>query len=148
MMTDAEAVFWAAFKASGAAPADADQRYHSSFGVGEGSEAGASLILSGRKTATSSLPQDFGRQGPPRPGDLSILTAGERSLAVIETLSIRPLCLRQMDAAFAEAYAEWPGPEAFRAGMLDWYRGVDPAFTEDSPLLAERFRVLWRPPAG
>jgi uncharacterized protein YhfF len=145
-MTPAEAAFWAAYKTSGAAPADADQRYHSSFGVGAGSDEGAALILSGAKTATSARPADFGDQPPPGPGSLSILLgAGGVPRAVVETLSMRPSCLEAMDDGFVAAYAEWPDRAAFIAGMLDWYRQADPDFGPRSTLLAERFRVVWVP---
>jgi uncharacterized protein YhfF len=145
-VTGAEATFWAAFLASGSAPPDAAARYHSSFGVGSGSDEGAALILSGRKTATSALPADFGDRGPPRPGDLSILLAGGgRPVAVVETLSMAPTTLAGMDADFAAAYAEWPDLESCRAGMLGWYTGADPTFTDRSTLLAERLRVVWVP---
>jgi hypothetical protein len=29
--------------------------------------------------------------------------------------------------------------------MLQWYQSIDPAFTADTPLLCERFRVVWAP---
>jgi len=145
-MTPAEAAFWTAFKASGAAPPDADARFHSAFGIGGGSDEGAALILSGAKTATSSLPQDFGDQPPPKPGDLSILLgAGAVPRAVVETVSMQPMSLDEMDDAFIAAYAEWPDARSFRAGMIEWYQGVDSAFTPTTPLLCERLRVIWTP---
>jgi uncharacterized protein YhfF len=139
-----QAAFWAAYCASPGAPPDAEYRFHSCFGIGSGSDASAAPVLSGAKTATSALPSDFGPEGPPRPGSLSILTGDAgRPLAVIETLSLRETTLAAMDDDFARAYGEWPDPAAFRAGMLDWYRGQDPGFTPDSPLLAETLRVVW-----
>lgn len=146
-MTLAEAEFWAAFKASGTAPPDADARFHSAFGVGSGSDEGAALVVSGAKTATSSRPEDFGDQPPPAPGDLSILLgAGGVPRAVVETLSMTRSSLDEMDDDFVAAYSEWPDRAAFHAGMLEWYQGVDPGFTARSPLLCERFRVIWVAP--
>ena len=143
-LTPDQAAFWAAFCASLAAPRDAEGRFHSVFGVGSGTDEGAALILSGAKTATSSRPADFGAEGPPVPGSLSILTgAAGAPRAVVETLTLRPTCLAGMDADFARAYAEWPDLAAFRAGMLAWYRGQDPDFTDRTPLLAETLRVIW-----
>jgi uncharacterized protein YhfF len=143
-MAPEEAVFWAAWKATGTAPPDADARFHSAFGIGGGTDEGADLILSGAKTATSALPQEFGDQPLPKPGDLSILLgAVGRPRAVVETLSMTAMTLNDMPPDFVAAYAEWPDAPAFRAGMLQWYQGVDPGFTEDSPLLCERFRVVW-----
>jgi uncharacterized protein YhfF len=139
-----QAAFWAAFRASPQAPPDADARFHSAFGVGSGTEEGAAEILSGRKTATSSRPEDFAPGPLPQPGSLSLLTGAQgRPVAVIETLSIQSLSLAEMDAAFIAAYGEWDDAAAFHAGMLEWYQALDPGFTPQTPLLAERFRVVW-----
>ncbi|QYK42616.1 MAG: ASCH domain-containing protein [Paracoccaceae bacterium] len=145
-MTEGQAAFWAAYMASGAAPPDADARFHSAFGIGAGSDEGADLVVCGSKTATSSHPKEFGDQPPPKPGDLSILLgAAGRPRAVVETLSMTRLCLNAMPPDFIAAYAEWPDAAAFRAGMLQWYQALDPAFTADTALLCERFRVVWTP---
>ena len=146
-LTPDQAAFWAAFLASPAAPPDADARFHSVFVIGSGSDAGAALILSGVKTATSSLPDEFQGIAPPTPGSLSLLTgAGGRPMGIVETLSITPLTLSQMDEAFSAAYAEWPDHASFSQGMSEWYQSVDPGFTAETPLLAERFRVIWPTP--
>ena len=146
-LTPDQAAFWAAFLASPTAPADADARFHSVFAIGSGSDTGATLILSGVKTATSSLPSDFQGIAPPGPGSLSLLTgAAGRPMGVVETLSMTPLTLSQMDASFSTAYAEWPDHRSFVQGMIEWYQSVDPGFTAETPLLAERFRVIWPKP--
>jgi uncharacterized protein YhfF len=143
-LTPDQAAFWAAFLASPTAPADADARFHSVFAIGSGSDTGATLILSGVKTATSSLPSDFQGIAPPTPGSLSLLTgAAGRPMGVVETLSMTPLTLSQMDDSFSAAYAEWPDHTSFVQGMIEWYQSVDPGFTAETPLLAERFRVIW-----
>ena len=146
-LTPDQAAFWAAFLASPTAPPDADARFHSVFAIGSGSDTGATLILSGVKTATSSLPSDFQGIAPPTPGSLSLLTgAAGRPMGVVETLSMKPLTLSQMDEAFSAAYAEWPDHTCFVQGMIEWYQNVDPGFTAETPLLAERFRVIWPTP--
>jgi uncharacterized protein YhfF len=146
-LTPDQAAFWAAFLASPAAPPDADARFHSVFAIGSGSDAGATLILSGTKTATSSLPAEFQGIAPPIPGSLSLLTgAGGRPMGIVETLSMAPLTLSQMDEAFSASYAEWPNHTGFVQGMIEWYQSVDPGFTAETPLLAERFRVIWPTP--
>ncbi len=143
-LTPDQAAFWAAFLASPTAPPDAGARFHSVFAIGSGSDAGAALILSGVKTATSSLPAEFEGTTPPIPGSLSLLTgAAGRPMGIIETLSITALPLAQMDDAFRIAYAEWPDQASFERGMIEWYQGLDPNFTADTPLLAERFRLIW-----
>jgi uncharacterized protein YhfF len=139
-----QAAFWAAFLGSPAAPKDAEARFHSVFGVGSGGDEGAALILSRAKTATSSLPSEFAPDAAPVPGSLSLLTGAKcRPLAVVETLSICSMTLASMGDDFIKAYAEWPDRDAFVRGMTEWYQGLDPDFTADSPLLAERFRVIW-----
>ena len=146
-LTPDQAAFWAAFLASPTAPPDADARFHSVFAIGLGSDTGATLILSGVKTATSSLPAEFQGIAPPTPGSLSLLTgAAGRPMGVVETLSMTPLTLSQMDEAFSAAYAEWPDHTSFVQGMIEWYQNVDPGFTAETPLLAERFRVIWPKP--
>jgi uncharacterized protein YhfF len=143
-LTPDQAAFWAAFLASPTAPPDADARFHSVFAIGSGSDAGATLILSGVKTATSSLPSDFQGIAPPTPGSLSLLTgAAGRPMGIVETLSMTPLTLSQMDDSFSAAYAEWPDHASFVQGMIEWYQSVDPGFTGETSLLAERFRVIW-----
>lgn len=146
-LTPDQADFWSAFLASPTAPADAEARFHSVFAIGSGSDAGAALILSGVKTATSSLPSEFQGIAPPIPGSLSLLAgAAGRPMGIIETLSITALPLNQMDDSFRVAYAEWPDQASFVEGMIEWYQGVDPDFTAETPLLAERFRVIWQKP--
>ncbi|MCU0904008.1 MAG: ASCH domain-containing protein [Tabrizicola sp.] len=143
-LTPDQAAFWAAFKASPDAPPDADARFHSAFGIGAGSDEGAAEIVSGRKTTTSSQMSDFAPGAAPVAGSLSLLTGAEgRPVAIIETVWIGPLSLDQMDADFIAAYGEWDDPEAFRAGMLQWYQELDRDFTASTPLLAERFRKIW-----
>lgn len=143
-LTPEQAAFWAAFLASPAAPPDAERMFHSAFGVGSGTDEGAALILSGRKTATSALPSEFLPGAPPVPGSLSLLYAARgRPVAIIETLSVTRQTLADMTPDFITAYGEWGGPDAFRIGMREWYQSQDPAFTDQTPLLAERFRVVW-----
>lgn len=139
-LTPDQAAFWAAFLASPTAPPDADARFHSVFAIGSGSDTGAALILSGTKTATSSLPAEFQDIAPPIPGSLSLLTgAGGRPMSIVETLSITPLTLGQMDEAFSAAYAEWPDHAAFIQGMIQWYQGVDPGFNRRDPASGRAF---------
>jgi uncharacterized protein YhfF len=143
-LTPDQAAFWSAFLASPAAPPDASARFHSAFGIGDGSEEGARLVLTGIKTATSSRLADFGDQGPPRPGSLSMLLgSGGAPRAIVETLRVWPMSLAQADETFAKAYAEWPDSAAFREGMLQWYQRDDPAFALETPLICETFRVIW-----
>jgi uncharacterized protein YhfF len=144
-MTPAEAAFRVAFKASGAAPPDADARYHSACAIGGGSDEGAALVLSGAKTLSSWLPAEF-PEYPPAPGHLSILLGAVGTpRAVIETVRVWPMTLAETTEGHAAAYAEWPGLAAFRQRMLDWYRRQNPAFGPDTTLMFEEQRLLWAP---
>ena len=107
------------------------------FSIGEGSDARAALVLSGAKTATSSLPSRFAAGSAPVAGSLSLHTAAAgRPVAIVETPSMPPMSLADIDADFRVAYAEWPDTASFLRGMIEWYRRLDPAFTADIPLLA------------
>jgi uncharacterized protein YhfF len=146
-LTPDQAAFWAAFRDSPTAPSDAEDRFHSVFGVGAGSDEGAAEIVTGRKTATSSHPSEFPDGTAPVAGSLSLLTGAHgRPVAIVETLWTGPLSLDEMDADFIRAYGEWDDPAAFRAGMLKWYQDIYPDFTPATPLLAERFRAIWSRP--
>jgi hypothetical protein len=57
-------------------------------------------------------------------------------VAIVETPSMAPMSLGDMDADFRAASAEWPDTASFLRGMIEWYRRLDPAFTADTPLLA------------
>ena len=98
--------FWTAFLASGAAPEGATLL--ECFRIGdspESADAGAALVLSGVKTATSQLPAAGAT--PPAPGDLSILLDGAgRPVAVVETVAVASVALDAMDEALARAYGE------------------------------------------
>jgi uncharacterized protein YhfF len=143
-LTPDQAAFWSAYLASPATPPDAEDRFHSVFAIGAGSDSGASEIVTGRKTATSSHPSEFADSTAPVAGSLSLLTGAHgRPVAIVETLWTGLLSLDEMDAGFIRAYGEWDDPAAFRAGMLEWYQGLFPDFTAATPLLAERFRVIF-----
>jgi uncharacterized protein YhfF len=145
-LTPEQAAFWAAFRASAAASPDAEDHFHSVFAIGAGSDEAAAEVVAGKKTATSSHLSEFAPGAAPVPGSLSLLAgSGGRPVAIVETLWTGPLSLDEMDADFIAAYGEWDGPDAFRAGILSWYQALAPDFTSATPLLAERFRVIWAP---
>jgi uncharacterized protein YhfF len=111
-------------------------------------------ILSGAKTSTTSLAAQYGAAEPmPAVGDRSAVvdSAGE-PVAAIEVTEIRVVRLADVDLRHAvdegEGYAsvaEWrAGHERFWHGAeMRGYLG-DPDFTvdDDTPVVAERFRVL------
>jgi uncharacterized protein YhfF len=112
-------------------------------------------ILSGAKTTTTGLLDDYERDGEPlpRPGDREVVTdsAGE-PVALIETVAVRVVRVGDVDLAHAlgegEGYAtvaDWrAGHEAFwHSTQMREYVG-DPAFTVDDDTLAVaiEFRVV------
>jgi uncharacterized protein YhfF len=111
-------------------------------------------ILSGAKTSTTSLAAQYGAAEPmPAVGDRSaVVDSAGRPVAAIEVTEVRVVRLADVDLRHAvdegEGYAsvaEWrAGHERFWHGAeMRGYLG-DPDFTvdDDTPVVAERFRVL------
>ncbi|MFD8020997.1 ASCH domain-containing protein [Streptomyces lavendulae] len=112
-------------------------------------------VLSGAKTTTTGLLEEYEREGEPlpEPGDRAVLVdSAERPLAVLELTEVRVLRLAEVDLRHAldegEGYASvaewrtshegfWHSPE-LRAAM------GDPHFTvgDDTLVVTERFRLL------
>lgn len=108
------------------------------------------LVLSGRKTGTSSAAQPYAVRGEPvpRPGDLSIILDGSgrpRALIVTTAIDVVP---------FAEVGAEHAAAEGEGDLSLEHWREVHRAFfaaelaevgldlDESTPVVLERFRLL------
>ena len=81
------------------------------FKIGDSTESaneGLALILSGEKTATSSLPEEFAEGRPPRKGDFSIVLDGaDMPGAVVETTDVTWVSFSDVTHSFARAYGEW-----------------------------------------
>ena len=90
-MAPAVALFWAAFLDRIEDAEDARARWYDVFSIGDdaaAADAGARLILTGAKTATSSLLWEYEASGarPPFEGALSILLDGKAvPICVVET---------------------------------------------------------------
>lgn len=112
-------------------------------------------ILSGDKTATTSLVAEYEHCGEPYPrvGARSVVVdSAEELVAVIETTDVRVVPLAEVDAEHArsegegtDTVAEWRSVhEAFwhsadmRAALEDPGLAVD----DDTPVLLERFRLV------
>ncbi len=146
--------FWSAYLRSPDAPEAAVYRLYDSCRIGdnkEGADEGARLVLSGRKTASSSLLWEYEATGrpPPSVGGLSILEDGEgRPVCVFETTEVELRHFDTVDTAFAADYGEWDGSlETWRRQSWQYYAAVcaglgrEPA--EDMLLVCERFRVVY-----
>jgi len=112
-------------------------------------------VLSGAKTTTTALLQDYAHAGDPLPavGQRSALVdSDERSVAVVEVTEVRILPLKEVDLAHAldegegyESVAQWRAQhERFWHGPLMREALGDPEFTvtDETAVVAERFRVV------
>lgn len=147
------ASFWGDFlKSSGRA---ADERCYEAFSFGDNealaNELGA-LVQRGIKRATAESAWAFEARGvrAPQPGDLSIVTdAAGRPLCIIETESVDVLPFREVGADFAAAEGEGDGSlqywrQAHAVYFTRTCARIGREFTEDMPVVCERFRIVHR----
>lgn len=152
------AALWRAFLHASGTPADASGRLYDVMRVGDtaaSADAGARLILAGVKTATSSLPGEYGAgRDPPAAGSFSIVLDGrDRAVCIIETLGVEPRPFREIDAAFARDYGEWDRTLAtWRRECGAYYATLAGRlgllWSQDTPLLCERFRLVFAAPGS
>ena len=132
----------------------ANELFYDSFSIGydaQDAEIGAQQILSGEKTATSALLWEMEEEKMPLPevGSLSIVEDGNREpRCVIETTWVDVIPFGQVNAEFARDYGETDGTlEAWRRLMNECYSEdcieLGREFTEETPLVCERFRVVF-----
>ncbi|MFI6599641.1 ASCH domain-containing protein [Nonomuraea sp. NPDC050536] len=112
-------------------------------------------ILSGEKTTTTGLLADYEYAGDPLPVPGrwgAVVDSGERPVALIETVEVRVVPVKEIDREFAIAEGEgyttvaewratherfWHSPE-----MIAALGGQDPVIDDDTLVVAERFRLL------
>jgi uncharacterized protein YhfF len=146
--------FWKKFVAQSAVP-DAAEKYFNTRRVGDTKAAGdeaAQLVLSGAKTAASSLRMVYEIAGEPLPekGSLSIFEDGSgRPVAVIETTDVVIDKFFEIDDAFVRAYGEWGGSlkswrRQCRAHYSPICRSLGRPFSEETEMVLERFRVVFK----
>ena len=105
------------------------------------------LVLTGRKTATSGLRQDYVDIGEPLPkvGDLSIIVDGEgRPRALVRNVEVREV--RFGDVTPAQAAAEGEGDctlESWREGHLEFWLREGYEVGDEDLVVWERFKVLY-----
>lgn len=109
-----------------------------------------SLILAGRKTATSSLVSDYEVEGEPlpEPGELELLLdSNDRGVAVLETVAVTVVPLG--DIPWSHVVAEGEG----HTSLADWRRDHEvfwaahsPAghLDDSTPVVMQEFRVVER----
>ncbi|MBI4415796.1 MAG: ASCH domain-containing protein [Euryarchaeota archaeon] len=124
------------------------------FGSKRTARAIAALVLEGTKTATGSLKWVYQAENKPipKPGDLSVITDGSKHpVCVIEDTEIRVVPFDKVDARFAFDCGEGDRTlEGWRKGYWQYIEtecariGRRP--TRKTPLVCERFRVVYKEP--
>ncbi len=141
--------------ASDCCPSNAAERFDVSFRIGitdETADEGVRLILSGEKTATSSLLWEYEESGKPLPyvGALSVLEDGAGNpVCVIETNWVEIIPFDEIDAKFARDYSETDGTlEHWREVFWDYYSEECEKsgwkMLQTTPMVCERFHVIFR----
>ena len=146
---------WQYFLNSSECPDDANKLFMESFQIGSNeaeAEEGARLILSGEKTATSALLWEIEHEQRTMPfvGALSVVEDGQgKPVCVIQTNWVETIRFTDVDADFARDYAETADGsiDAWYDEFEDYYAYVceqmGRTLTEDTPLVCERFRVIF-----
>lgn len=153
MEMESIAAFWSASRA--ALGPGAPEQPPPSWSFGDSPELAdelLALVMDGRKTATCDSVWAYEAAGEPlpQPGDLSIVLDGRGAPAcVIETTEVRIMPMNEVDAQFA--YDEGEGDRSYenwRQGHLRFFtracKELGCTFDESMPVVAERFRVVYR----
>jgi uncharacterized protein YhfF len=124
-------------------------------GWGDGPELAdelGALIVQGTKTATCSALWEWEARGEPipEPGLITIVLDGRgKPLCIVETVEVSIRKYNEMDDDFARDEGEgdlslnyWR--EAHRNYFTRVLRKIDKEFSENMPLVCERFRVIYR----
>jgi uncharacterized protein YhfF len=155
MGEDLVRVYWEAFLAS--LPADSPYREKAydpdSFGDSpEMADGLGALVLSGLKTATCSSMWEWeaGGEALPETGSIWIvLDGGGKPICITEIPEVTIRKYKDVDAGFARAEGEGDPTLAYwRQAHRDYFTRVLPEigkeFSEDMPLVCERFRVIYK----
>jgi uncharacterized protein YhfF len=147
------ALFWAQFELSHGA--EASSRFYEAFHFDDNERSAnelVELVLAGKKRATASLLWSFEQsgQGPPKAGDLSVVTDWNGiPLCVIETISTSVVAFDEVSAEFAAAEGEGDG-------SLDYWRRVHSEYFQREcarigrepvaplPVVCEHFELVYR----
>ena len=110
------------------------------------------LILSGKKTGTSSALWEWEAEGTPipQPGMISIVLDGlDHPICIIETTEVLVSRFNAVDEEFAHAEGEGDlSLEYWRQAHTKFFSRVLPKFgrefSEDMPLVCERFKIIYK----
>lgn len=121
------------------------------FAEGEAADELAELTLAGRKRATTSCYEAYRAENEPLPrkGELSVVTDGQgEPRCVIETTEVRVLPFGEVTWALCSREGEdecietWQ--ETHRRIFTEEGRRLGYAFTDETRVVFEDFRVIWR----
>jgi uncharacterized protein YhfF len=147
--------YWERFLAS----LPPDSPYHTKTYIAEGWGDGpamadelGTLIAQGIKTATCSSFQEWEAEGNPIPevGLITVVVDGRgEPLCIVETVEVTLRKYNEVDADFARAEGEGDlSLEYWRQAHRNFFSRVllkfDREFSEDMPLVCERFRVIYK----
>ena len=132
------------------------QRYYEAFRFGNTEQMAnelAALVLSGVKTATSSLLWTIEQEKKPlmQAGDYSMVTDWKHHpVCIIQTTEVNIVPFKEIDAQFAYDYGEGERILAWwKQHVWDYYRQecahLGRPATEEMPLVCERFQVVYKP---
>jgi len=158
MTTDAVKQCWQDYVATLPDDHAHHQAIYSAWGFGDSpqmkDELGA-LVVTGTKTATASSIWTYEDTAAPEPypGEISIILNGaDEPLCIIQTTALNVKTFDEVDAQFA--YDEGEGDrslqywrEAHRRFFTRECARLGRTFTEKMPVLCERFKVIYTPPA-
>jgi uncharacterized protein YhfF len=146
--------YWTEFVQSLAAHDPRRAARPDAFGFGGGGDLAdelATLVLAGRKWATTSLPAEYAALDEPLPkaGDLSIILDGKGNpVCIIERTSVDRVPFQAVDEAFAACEGEGDGSLRYWREAHTWFfNGVlsrlGGTLEESTPVLCQRFRLVW-----
>jgi uncharacterized protein YhfF len=150
--------YWAGFVASLHKRDPRRKAVPDAFGFGgEGRLADelAALVLDGTKRATASLPLEYTSLDLPLPraGDLSIVLDGRGDpVGIIERLRVDLVPFGDVDSEFAAHEGEGDGSLQSWREAHTWYFGrvcarLGGTLLDRTPVLCQRFRLVWPSPA-
>lgn len=147
--------FWQDFLSTLPAGSPTREEGYEAWSFGDGPEMAdrlGGLVLAGWKTATCSALWELEAEGGQmaRPGEKSvILDGGGEPLCVIETTEVAVRRFDEVDEVFAREEGEGDRSLAYwRGAHRRFFAGTLPEighrFSDDMPLVCERFRVIYR----
>lgn len=118
----------------------------------EMADALAALVVAGRKRATTSLLAEYEADDEPLPaiGAFGVVLDGAgRPVALIRTREVRIAAFGDVDEGFAWDEGEGDRTLRFwREGHRAFFARSDPGFSEDSPVVCERFDLVFSRATG